>query len=260
MVMRLAFAIATCIDPDILIIDEALSVGDGAYARKSFDRIMALKENGSTILFCSHSMYHVEAICDQAIWLEGGCLVMLDSPKRVTRAYSESLSGNGSGHAVQTKTDPSPSVSGSGQTRLLEVEVMADGLIGKNLVLYAGSSDLAVSVCFQSDLHLPIPVVAYGLETKAGVAVSSGSTHLDGVTPVVDARGIGSVRLDFPRLPLMRGTYRLAVFLMCERGLHVYDHATYCAELEVMHDDPAQGVCLLPHTWQIGSRLNESDS
>ena len=65
MYMRLAFAVATAVDPDILVIDEALSVGDGAFARKSFDRIMALRERGATILFCSHSMYQIEAIC---IW------------------------------------------------------------------------------------------------------------------------------------------------------------------------------------------------
>ena len=64
MYVRLAFAIATSVEPDILIIDEALSVGDGSFARKSFDRIMALKDAGATIIFCSHSMYHIEAICD----------------------------------------------------------------------------------------------------------------------------------------------------------------------------------------------------
>ena len=94
MYVRLAFSIATSVEPDILVIDEALSVGDGAFARKSFDRIMDLKSRGATILFCSHSMYHIEAICDQAIWLEKGRMVMLDSPEKVARAYSESLLGN----------------------------------------------------------------------------------------------------------------------------------------------------------------------
>ncbi|NBT92297.1 MAG: ABC transporter ATP-binding protein, partial [Betaproteobacteria bacterium] len=59
MFMRLAFSVATSIEPDILVIDEALSVGDGAFARKSFERIMQLKDQGKTILFCSHSMYQV---------------------------------------------------------------------------------------------------------------------------------------------------------------------------------------------------------
>lgn len=262
MYVRLAFAIATCVDPDILIVDEALSVGDGAFARKSFDRIMTLKEKGATILFCSHSMYHIEAICDRALWLEHGRTMMLDVPERVTRAYNAALATEAAGPPAATHAAPTPTpvTPGTGGARLLEVVVTADGVAGRRLVLRAGVSDLAVTVRFQADPQLPPPAVAFGLETMAGVAVSSGSTHLDGVTPVMDAGGRGVVRLDFPRLPLMRGTFRLAVFLLCERGLHVYDHATYCAELEVKHDDPAQGVCFLPHAWRTGSIENADNA
>lgn len=91
MYVRLAFSIATSVEPDILIIDEALSVGDGAFARKSFDRIMDLKAAGATIIFCSHSMYHIEAICDQALWLERGRMVKMGKPDAVARLYGESL-------------------------------------------------------------------------------------------------------------------------------------------------------------------------
>ena len=79
MYMRLAFAVATSVEPDILVIDEALSVGDGAFARKSFDRIMSMKAAGKTILFCSHSMYQVEALCSRAMWIEAGTLRMMGS-------------------------------------------------------------------------------------------------------------------------------------------------------------------------------------
>ncbi|MDZ4313727.1 MAG: ABC transporter ATP-binding protein [Azonexus sp.] len=262
MTVRLAFAIATCVDPDILIIDEALSVGDGVFARKSFDRIMALKEKGATILFCSHSMYHIEAICDQALWLEQGRIMMLDAPERVTRAYIAALAAEAAGPSMATHAAPisTPVMPGTGGAYLLEVTVTADGVTGRRLVLRAGVSDLNITIRFQVDPQLPPPAVAFGLETMAGAAVSSGSTHLDGVTPVTDADGRGTVRLNFPHMPLMRGTFRLAVFLMCERGLHVYDHATYCAELEVMHDDPAQGVCFLPHAWRTGSIENTDNA
>jgi len=77
MFMRLAFSVATSVSPDVLVIDEALSVGDGAFARKSFDRIMQLKEQGKTILFCSHSMYQIEALCSRALWIDHGSVRLL---------------------------------------------------------------------------------------------------------------------------------------------------------------------------------------
>ncbi|MBK9237101.1 MAG: ABC transporter ATP-binding protein [Rhodoferax sp.] len=91
MFMRLAFSVATSVEPDILVIDEALSVGDGAFARKSFDRIMRLKDAGKTILFCSHSMYQVEALCSRALWIEAGAVRMIGSAAEVTSAYGASL-------------------------------------------------------------------------------------------------------------------------------------------------------------------------
>ncbi|EQD78392.1 ABC-type polysaccharide/polyol phosphate transport system, ATPase component, partial [mine drainage metagenome] len=69
MMVRLAFSVATSVDPDILIIDEALSVGDGEFSRRSFDRIMTFKDQGKTILFCSHALYQVDALCNRVIWL-----------------------------------------------------------------------------------------------------------------------------------------------------------------------------------------------
>jgi len=91
MYVRLAFAIATSVDPDILVIDEALSVGDGAFARKSFDRIMDLKSKGVTILFCSHSIYQVEALCEKAIWLNKGEVQAFGQAREVAQAYNQFL-------------------------------------------------------------------------------------------------------------------------------------------------------------------------
>ena len=93
MYMRLAFSVATSVDPDILVIDEALSVGDGDFARKSFDRIMRLKEAGKTILFCSHSLFQIESLCTRALWLHQGRIRAEGAPSRVVVAYQEFLDG-----------------------------------------------------------------------------------------------------------------------------------------------------------------------
>lgn len=252
MYVRLAFSIATCVDPDILVIDEALSVGDGAFARKSFDRIMALRERGTTILFCSHSMYHIEAVCDQAIWLEHGRMKMIGAPGEVTRAYGAQLSALATlvaAHPVKATTEMATPTTPDEQARLLTVEASVDGMTGKFLKLQAGVSTLRVDVTFQSDPALPTPSVAYGLETISGALVSSSSTLFDGLSPEIDVDGLGRTSLVFPHLPLMRGKYRLTIFLGCERSIHIYDHALYCVELDVTHSGLEQGVVFLPHAW-----------
>jgi lipopolysaccharide transport system ATP-binding protein len=91
MYVRLAFSIATSAHPDILVIDEALSVGDGAFAKKSFERIMQLKAQGTTVLFCSHSMYQVESFCDRAVWLDHGQVQLEGPASEVVAAYADSL-------------------------------------------------------------------------------------------------------------------------------------------------------------------------
>ena len=127
MFMRLAFAVATSVEPDILVIDEALSVGDGAFARKSFDRIMALKDQGATILFCSHAMYHVQALCSRAIWMEGGRLRMIDSAAKVTSAYETSLvmESTGQDGAASATSASLSDVSARGTTVSVESSALA---------------------------------------------------------------------------------------------------------------------------------------
>ena len=89
MFVRLAFAVATSVDPDILVVDEALSVGDEAFQRKCFARIQAIKDRGGTILFVSHSPTSVVSLCDSAILMDRGELLLVDSPKLVIAKYQE---------------------------------------------------------------------------------------------------------------------------------------------------------------------------
>lgn len=277
MYVRLAFAIATSVDPEILVIDEALSVGDGAFARKSFDRIMALRERGVTILFCSHSMYHIESICDQALWLEQGRVRMLGEPGMVTRAYTEHLlrvvavgqsevaplvpetESAGTGIAPGVKVDIAGDASASGATvsavsaglaKLLAIEVAADGVAGHELTLRSGVSSLTVRVEVAFDSVLPTPALVFEFLTEGGVTVSSGSSLFDGAGARLISPGRAVFDLAFPNIPLMRGRYRMSFYLACERMLHVYDQAVGCVLLEVSQEHGERGVCFLRHQWQ----------
>jgi lipopolysaccharide transport system ATP-binding protein len=91
MVVRLAFALVTAVQPEVLIIDEALAVGDQHFQRKCIARIRQFREAGCTILFCSHSMYHVRQLCTKVLWLQEGRLQLLGETEQVLAAYDMSL-------------------------------------------------------------------------------------------------------------------------------------------------------------------------
>ena len=90
---RVAFAVATARRPDLLIIDEILSVGDGYFQNKSFERILGYREAGTSILFVTHGIEGVEAICDRALWLENGQVAMDGESGDVCRAYRAEIEG-----------------------------------------------------------------------------------------------------------------------------------------------------------------------
>ena len=86
MVVRLVFAIAAVIEPDVLIVDEALSVGDQYFQKKSLDRMQEILAGGATLVFCSHNLYQLREVCQQAIWLEQGQIRMLGEAQQVVDA------------------------------------------------------------------------------------------------------------------------------------------------------------------------------
>ena len=87
---RLGFSIATMMEPEILVLDEVLSVGDAKFKKKSEERIMSLFDKGTTVLFVSHSVYQVKRICNKAIWLEHGKIIMEGDVEEVCAAYEKS--------------------------------------------------------------------------------------------------------------------------------------------------------------------------
>lgn len=91
MQVRLAFSVATSVSPDVLIVDEALSVGDGVFAKRSFDRIMALRESGTALLLSSHALFHVDLFCQHTLWLHQGRMRAWGPTTRVLPGYQEFL-------------------------------------------------------------------------------------------------------------------------------------------------------------------------
>jgi len=256
MFVRLAFSIATHIDPEVLIIDEALSVGDGAFSRKSFDRIMDFKEAGKTILFCSHSMYQVEVLCDRVIWLENGRIRKEGAPVDVISEYSELVRmaaprNESLGSVAQEESGETEVViSEAGAIpRILEVLVKVDGQTSEVHKIISEKSDLEVTVLFDPGNGVPLASVAIAISGGDGRILSSvGSAH-DKIELFINEQGQGVAKILFPALPLLRGNYYLDVALLCEKGIHLYEAARQVAEIFVEQEGSERGVVKLPHQW-----------
>lgn len=282
MFVRLAFAVATSVEPDILVIDEALSVGDGAFARKSFDRIMALKDNGATILFCSHAMYHVQALCSRALWLDKGRVRMWDTAARVTADYETSLVMDGQrmqapGHAadagamagsataapgtvgvaVAAGSDAGAALAQGASVRrapegtavIVGIEARADGVPGRELAVHSGRTTVELRIRFASDPALPCPSAAIGIAHASGIVVASAGSVNDGVLLSRNAQGEGEAVLTLPKMPLLKGDYSVTVILACERGLHPYEIIERAVMLRVTQAGLENGLFTLPHHW-----------
>lgn len=89
MVARLAFSVATIVDPEILIVDEILSVGDIAFQQKSENKMKSMIQGGTTVLFVSHSLAQIESLCDRVVWLENGTVKKIGDPKQICEEYKE---------------------------------------------------------------------------------------------------------------------------------------------------------------------------
>jgi lipopolysaccharide transport system ATP-binding protein len=269
MFVRLAFAMATSVEPDILIIDEALSVGDGVFARKSFDRVMSLRQRGATVLFCSHSTYHVESLCSRVVWLDQGGVRMAGPASEVVAAYNDFIGGETHGSQAGTPLSASAAPlmgadepiaplqveSRPGEGRILALQARAGEQFGRHLRLHSRTQDLVLDVAFQVDPQLPDPSVLMALFTRAGILVASAGTHNDHFALTRDDRGSGHVSLVLPQLPLLKGEYYLDIYLACERGLHYYATAPAAFELVMTQDGLEQGVVNLGHQWLAGSAL-----
>ncbi|BBP44307.1 ABC transporter ATP-binding protein [Thiosulfativibrio zosterae] len=254
MFLRLAFSVAVHVSPDILVIDEALSVGDGAFAKKSFDKIMQLKAEGCTLLFCSHALYQIEALCQKAIWIKSGKIECIGETKDVTSAYQSWLDlesvkseGNAPKHPLQVSPESTDS------PRILNITLLKNGKetnkLEKDITVFNNNLDtleLVSKIKFSS--KAPAPTLGFVIETPAGVQVCSFISHVDSITIPKTAE---EIHLKIPNLPLLKGVYSIDAFLLCEKGIHVYEHLRRVAEFQVKQTHLEVGLVQLAHHWEL---------
>ena len=177
MQMRLAFSVATARRPDILIVDEALSVGDTYFQHKSFDRIRAFNKLGTTLLIVSHDKGAVQGICDRAILLDRGRLAMEGDPEAVMDYYNAMLAEKGN-QTVRQELLPDgkvKTISGTGEATIIEAVLVNDQDEMIEIVDVGQSVRIKVKVSISKDI--PEVVLGYMIKDRLGQPIFGTNTH-----------------------------------------------------------------------------------
>ncbi|MDP9242993.1 MAG: ABC transporter ATP-binding protein, partial [Actinomycetota bacterium] len=255
MVLRLAFAVATHADAEILIVDEALAVGDGYFQKKSIDRITEFHRRGGTLLFCSHALYYVALVCDEAIWLKNGVTAGQGPALSVVRAYEAFLQERERArtHEDAPATDARPAsapprTDGRKPARLSEI-VIHDGS-GYPRTEFAAGETVAVDLSFETEDASLAFHVRVGVDREDGVQILAADTRHEPWAPL-SGRNRYSLRLVLPELPVAQGEFRLYVFLGDESALHVHDVRILRPGFSVVSPEYVVGLLRPRHRWIV---------
>jgi len=245
MYVRLAFSVAMAVDPDILVVDEALSVGDLYFQKKSTDRILSLKERGKTIVFCSHEMYHVARLCDRVVWLKNGRIHMEGKPLEVIQDYETyQLAKNSGPSETSTEAIPQPADAILGQSSTTPVIFIKSLQIHPSQTVRSGN-DLHIKILTSTD-DKSIPYrIAVKLRTVAGLDIIGIGTNK--IEPFYGNR---TITLLFPRIQLRSGTFIVEAYLFDAEGVYWYDRKE-AVPLTIPRETIEYGIVDLPHEWII---------
>jgi ABC-type polysaccharide/polyol phosphate transport system ATPase subunit len=251
MYTRLAFAVATAVDPDILITDEVLAVGDEAFQRKCMERIYRFRQMGKTIIFVSHALETVRTLCDQAVWLDHGRARLVGPAGAVIDAYLEDVNRH-EAEARRKAAESAPEESapeedarrrGTREAEIVRVELI-DGA-GHEQPVFQTHAPLTIRIHYLA--HQPIcrPVFGVALHHEGSFWLSGPNTRFDEFEiPLID--GAGYVDYSIPELRLLNGRYMISATIYDEAILRPYDYHDRMYQLVVQADELRERYGVLP--------------
>ena len=250
MYMRLAFSVAVNVDPDILVIDEALAVGDGHFQKKCTDKIREFQEAGKTILFCSHSLYYIQSICRRALWLDGGRVMRFGPAIDVVHDYESFL-------LERDRTHPSnDDVVEERHTPVRFQDITVCCRDGTPRTTFSQGDDVFVRLRITSERPEQPAHVIIGVHRAADdLQCFAVGTHADGVAPLSGRREYElTVRLE--RVPLLRGDYSIIAFVGDENAMTVFDRRDVRQAFTMAGDRFEIGLISVAHGWELaGSQV-----
>jgi ABC-type polysaccharide/polyol phosphate transport system ATPase subunit len=266
MYVRLGFAVAVHVDPDVLLIDEVLSVGDEEFSARCVAKIQEMKYRGVTLLFVTHQLDQVRNLCDRALWLDHGQIEAIGDPMRVVDAYLQEVSGGqASMHSVPAAGDepeaapePPPKSEndeerwGSGEIVIKRVALTDHE--GRELVALGAGTP----VVFDIDIEARVPqddfVFGFGIYHADGTCVYGTNTDVEGYAPQ-KIEGKVRVRLVVASLDLVAGTYRIDVAVHTRNG-RAFDYRRNVLRVVVgsrVHDI---GLYRPQHEWRFDGGIS----
>ncbi len=259
MQMRLGFAIAIAAQPDILLIDEVLAVGDLAFQQKCLDRINSMKRSGCTILLISHDVSQIQQHCDEAVWLRKGTVVTQGEPERVINEYAAEMRNE---TRRRTPTSCNAILSSSGielrpnENRFgsLEMEISSVALRnerGEVVSALDSGQPLRVEISYTCKTPIAAPIFSVSVSREDGLVCYDTNTLSAGV-PVPTVTGNGTVTLMIERLELTAGKYFVDVGIYEKEFSFGYDYHWHVYPLSIVA--PARkGILHSPEKWAIQS-------
>lgn len=269
MQMRLAFAVAAHVSPDILLLDEVLAVGDEAFQRKCMGRIHDFRNRGGTLIFVSHNPEAVEQICERAVLIENGAVVKDDRPSRVIAAYHRRLAEQKAPirsdvEALFTTTPGNtvPTTAEDGQLRAEGAPALATGwgtgeVVVEAAILFGpeGWTDRLLSgdrsridIALRAYKPVANPNITFKITTGDGVNVFGTSTRQAGFD-VPELSGPQVVSFTMPALPIHEGQFSVDVAVTSDDGEVVYHWREGVTEFSVFSRHPGTGITAVEGEW-----------
>jgi ABC-type polysaccharide/polyol phosphate transport system ATPase subunit len=244
MFMRLGFSVAMTINPDVLITDEVLAVGDESFQKKCIRRMETFLGDGKSLLFCSHSMYHVRKLCQKAIWLVHGQVRAAGDVSEVTNSYEDYL------REMEAHAQPSEEASAApgsiDYSRLRSVRLLnADG---QESTRFAMGDLVRVEIIAETPDGLA-PGIAVGLVRNDKTGIYGALSDVDHALPRLIGDKLFRILYELPDLSLLPGSYTLRVHVLDPPGLRLFD--TVEKDFTVRGETRELGVCRLPHRWVV---------
>jgi lipopolysaccharide transport system ATP-binding protein len=258
MQMRLGFSIIIHTEPEVLLVDEVLAVGDLAFQKKCMDRIRALKEKGCTLLLVSHDTEQTRNICDRLLWLRGGRIVALGPTEEVLNGYVNELanetrrrtpdSANMMSTRFGTMLQPQTNRFGSQEVQIEAVEIF--GRTGTSTNEVASGESISVRIRYFAHKPFPGPIFSVSLSREDGLICFDTNTAAQGIE-LPPIAGRGEIVLHLQRLDLAGGKYFVDVGIFEHQWAFGYDYHWHVYPLTIESPRVEVGFLNPPHVWEL---------